>query len=485
MHVTPMQPVGEAPVLLWFRNDLRLADHAALNAAAATCRPVVPVFVLDETLAGVWMPGRASRWWLHHSLAALARQLGAQGSVLVLRRGRADAEVERLVEETGAAGVFAACAVEPWARAVDERLATSLAGREFGFRRVRTTTLFDPDALRTQAGGAFGVYSPFCRAAFAAGGPAPPAASQRMRPAALRLPSDRLDDWNLLPGDPSEMRELQETWTPGEAGARARLDAFIAEKLSGYMVQRDRLGADGTSMLSPHLHFGEISAAQTWHAVIATGPGRDSDKFLRELLWREFSMHLLWHHPDLPERPLRPGFAGMRWRRDPAGLSAWQEGRTGVPIVDAGMRQLRQIGWMHNRTRMIAASFLVKHLLISWQLGEAWFWDRLVDADLANNSASWQWVTGCGTDPAPYFRVFNPVLQSKKLDPDGAYIRRWLPELAELGDDFIHAPWEVPATALRRAGVELGRSYPRPIVDLSAGRLRAMDAYAAMSRGTA
>jgi deoxyribodipyrimidine photo-lyase len=249
------------------------------------------------------------------------------------------------------------------------------------------------------------------------------------------------------------------------------------------MVQRDRLGADGTSMLSPHLHFGEISAAQTWHAVLATGPGRDSDKFLRELLWREFSMHLLWHHADLPERPLRPGFAGMRWRRDPAGLRAWQQGRTGVPIVDAGMRQLLLTGWMHNRARMIAASFLVKHLLISWQLGEAWFWARLVDADLANNSASWQWVAGCGADPAPYFRIFNPVLQSKKLDPDGTYIRRWVPELTELDDEFIHAPWEVPSEALRRAGVELGQSYPYPIIDLSAGRLRAMDAYAAMSRG--
>jgi deoxyribodipyrimidine photo-lyase len=477
-----MQPLSEAPVLLWFRNDLRLADHAALNAAAATGRPVVPVFVLDDDSAGASAPGEASRWWLHHSLAALARQLRAQGSELVLRRGRADAEIERLAEETGSAGVFAGTAVEPWARAADERLATSLGACELGFRRVRTTTLFDPDALRTHAGGAFSVYSPFCRAASAAGGPAPPTASGRIRAATVRPLSDRLDDWNLLPADSDRLRALQETWTPGEAGARARLDAFIAERLSHYMVRRDRLGADGTSMLSPHLHFGEISAAQVWHATLSTDPGRDSDKFLRELLWREFSMHLLWHHADLPEQPLRAGFAGMRWRRDPAGLSAWQEGRTGVPIVDAGMRQLRAIGWMHNRARMITGSFLVKHLLISWQLGEAWFWDRLVDADLANNSASWQWVAGCGADPAPYFRIFNPVLQSKKHDPDGTYIRRWVPELTELDDDSIHAPWEVPTRALRRAGVELGESYPHPIVDLSESRLRALDAYAAMSR---
>jgi len=480
-----MQPAAEPPVLLWFRNDLRLADHAALNAAAATGRPVIPVFVLDEGSAGAWAPGGASCWWLHHSLGALARQLRAQGSELVLRRGRADAEIERLVEETGATGAFAGYAVEPGARAVDERLATSLAGREFGFRRVRTTTLFDPDALRTHAGGPFGVYSPFCRAASAAGGPAPPAGSEQIRAATLRPPSDQLDDWKLLPADSAELRGLQETWTPGEADARARLEAFVAEKLSRYMVQRDLIGADSTSMLSPHLHFGEISAAQAWHAALSAGPGRGSDKFHRELLWREFSMHLLWHHPDLPEQPLRPGFAGMHWRRDPAGLSAWQQGRTGVPIVDAGMRQLWHIGWMHNRARMIAASFLVKHLLISWQLGEAWFWSRLVDADLANNSASWQWVAGCGTDPAPYFRIFNPVLQSKKFDPDGTYIRRWVPELTELDDDSIHAPWEVPTAALHRAGVKLGRNYPHPIVDLSAGRQRALDAYTAMNRGTA
>jgi len=480
-----VQPVSEAPVLLWFRNDLRLADHAALNAAAATGRAVIPVFVLDEGSAGAWAPGGASRWWLHHSLAALARQLRAQGSELVLRRGRADAAIERLMEETGAAGVFAGTAVEPWARAADERMAMMLAGREFGFRHVRTTTLFELEALRTHAGGPFGVYSPFCRAASAAGGPAPPAASGRIRAATVRPPSDQLGDWKLLPTDSDRLRGLQESWTPGEAGARARLDAFIAEKLSHYMVQRDRLGTDGTSMLSPHLHFGEISPAQVWHATLSAEPGRDSDKFRRELLWREFSTHLLWHHADLPEQPLRRGFAGMRWRRDPAGLSAWQEGRTGVPIVDAGMRQLRAVGWMHNRARMIVASFLVKHLLISWQLGEAWFWDRLVDADLANNSASWQWVAGCGTDPAPYFRIFNPVLQSKKHDSDGTYIRRWVPELTELDDDSIHAPWEVPTTALRRASVALGKSYPHPIVDLSEGRLRALNAYAAMSRGAA
>jgi deoxyribodipyrimidine photo-lyase len=477
--------VAAEPVLLWFRNDLRLDDHAALNAAAAMGRPVVPVFILDENSPGAWAPGGASRWWLHHSLAALARPLAAQGSGLVLRRGGAHDEISRLVEETRAAGVFAGYGIEPWARATDERLATTLSAHGVDLRLFRTTALFEPDVLRTQASGPFGVYSPFCRAAFAAGGPPPPVITQRLPPVSTLPPSDRLEDWNLPDARSDLGAGLHGTWTPGEVGARARLDAFISQKLSRYVARRDRLGVDGTSMLSPHLHFGEISPAQAWHAVIAAGPSRDGDKFLRELLWREFSMHLLWHHPDMPEQPLRAGFAEMRWRQDPAGLLAWQQGNTGVPIVDAGMRQLSHIGWMHNRVRMIVASFLVKHLLISWQTGAAWFWDTLVDADLANNSANWQWVAGCGADAAPYFRVFNPVLQSRKFDPDGAYIRRWVPELMELDDHFVHEPWEAPTAALRRAGLELGRNYPHPIVDLSAGRLRALDAYAAINRGAA
>ena len=292
--------------------------------------------------------------------------------------------------------------------------------------------------------------------------------------------SDRLEDWDLLPSRPDWAGGLRATWTPGESGAQARLRVFLDRNLAGYAGFRDHPGQCVTSMLSPHLHFGELSAAQVWHGVNALQPSKDSDKFIRELLWREFSIHLLWQHPDLPEVPLRREFAGMPWRDDASALAAWQRGRTGIPIVDAGMRQLWETGWMHNRVRMIAASVLIKHLLIPWQAGEAWFWDTLVDADLANNAASWQWVAGCGADAAPYFRIFNPTLQGRKFDAEGVYVRRFVPELSQLSSADIHAPWEAPEPALAQAGVILGQTYPHPIVNLAAGRARALAAYEAV-----
>ncbi len=268
----------------------------------------------------------------------------------------------------------------------------------------------------------------------------------------------------------------------GEAAAHDRLHRFISGALADYAAGRDRPRTEGTSRLSPHLHWGEISPRQVWDAARAI-EGRGSGKFVGELLWREFSIHLLWHQPQLPDHPLRAAFAAMTWRDDQAGLWAWQRGRTGVPIVDAGMRQLWRTGWMHNRVRLIAASFLVKHLLIDWRAGEAWFWDTLVDADLANNSASWQWVAGSGTDSAPFVRIFNPVLQARKFDPDGDYVRTYVPELARLPAPDIHAPWDAPEEALGGAGIELGRTYPRPILDLAAGRARALAAYGRLGSG--
>jgi deoxyribodipyrimidine photo-lyase len=281
-----------------------------------------------------------------------------------------------------------------------------------------------------------------------------------------------------LPEHPDWAAGLRQTWTPGEAGAAERAQAFLHRGLAGYAAARDHPAQDGTSMLSPHLHFGEISAAQLWHLAHRYPDGAGRKTFIREVLWREFSANLLWNNPALPEEPLRPEFAAMPWRDDPAGQRAWQKGRTGIPIVDAGMRQLWQIGWMHNRVRMIVASFLIKHLMLPWQDGEAWFWDTLVDADLASNAGNWQWVAGCGADAAPYFRIFNPLLQGRKFDPEGHYVRRFVPELAGLGADNIHAPWEAPSAELARAGVVLGKDYPRPIVDLAEGRARALQAYA-------
>ena len=466
----------DAPVIIWFRNDLRLHDHTALTAAAATGRPVLPLFVLDEDAAGKWAPGGASRWWLHHSLASLGRALEERGSRLVLRRGDTVRVLGEVAEETRADTIHTGAPVEPWARKLNESVAEALQGVVLHVHR--TATLFDLDAIRTQDGGIYGVFTPFSRAC-------------RARPVADPLPlprrfaspgrplGERLEDWALLPRKPDWAGGLRETWHPGEDGAHTRLERFL-DRLRHYGERRNLPGEDGTSMLSPHLHWGELSPVQVWHVADRhageTGEaGREA--FLNELLWREFAAYLLWHHPTLPEKPLRPEFARMPWRRDRRALEAWQSGRTGVPIVDAGMRQLWRLGWMHNRVRMIVGSFLVKHLLVRWQDGEAWFWDTLCDADLASNAASWQWVAGCGADAAPFFRVFNPVLQGHKFDPEGSYVRRFVPELARLDARHIHAPWDAPPILLRSAGVVLGETYPLPIVDLAEGRARALDAF--------
>ncbi|MCX7384154.1 MAG: deoxyribodipyrimidine photo-lyase [Alphaproteobacteria bacterium] len=452
------------PVILWFRRDLRLADNPALIAAAATGRPVLAVYVHDEATAGAWAPGGAARWWLHHSLGALAVGLAAIGGRLVLRRGRYAEVIPALVAETRAVAVHAALPVEPWAR---DALRAMKAALPVPLVIHPGPLLHHPEAIRTKTGRPYTVFTPFARA-FLALGDVPPPQPAPARIDAHPAPSDRLDDWRLLPATPDWAGGLRAAWAPGEAGAQAALDRFAAGAARFYAERRDFPAEAATSRLSPHLAFGEISPRQAWSA--------GGEKFRAELLWREFSAHLLWHHQDLPDAPLRAQFAGMPWRDDRAGLAAWQRGRTGIPIVDAGMRELWQTGWMHNRVRMIVASFLVKHLLIDWRHGEAWFWNTLVDADLAANAASWQWVAGSGADAAPYFRIFNPVLQGRRFDPDCAYVRGFVPELASLPTRFIHAPWEAPP-ALRPP------AYPAPIVDLAAGRARALAAFAAIGKG--
>jgi deoxyribodipyrimidine photo-lyase len=473
-----------APVIWWIRQDLRLTDNAALEAAVAAGGPVIPLYVLDDEAAGAWAPGGASRWWLHHSLASLAAALRARGARLILRRGRAEEVLPAVAAETGARVVHAGRLYEPWARARDKRVAAALAERGIAIEGARTALLFEPWEIRTKTGGPYGVYTPFSRACFAAPAPAQP------RPAPARIPSpaahpasEDLDAWGLLPTRPDWAGGLRETWTPGEEGAAARLSAFTARALARYDETRNRPDLLGTSRLSPHLHWGEVSPAAVWHAALAAGAARGAatETFLKELLWREFSHHLLWHRPEMPEEALKPAFSLFPWRNDSTALAAWQKGRTGYPIVDAGMRQLWQTGWMHNRVRMITASFLVKHLLLPWQAGEAWFWDTLVDADLAVNSASWQWVAGSGADAAPYFRIFNPVLQGEKFDPDGTYVRRYVPELAKLPPSVIHRPWEAPPVLLAGAGVRLGQTYPAPIVEHGAARARALAALATIS----
>jgi deoxyribodipyrimidine photo-lyase len=471
----------DPPAVVWFRDDLRLRDQAALQAAIDTGRPVLPVFILDDHSPGRWALGSASRWWLHHSLAALQGALAHHGVPLTLRRGDSAAIIAEIADASGATDVFTGGLADPWARRVNEAASEAMTAK---LHTMRTRTLFHPDSVHTKTGSAYSVYTPFANACLALGRPKPPLSEPDKIRSAPDMRSERLEDWALLPTKPDWAGGLRATWTPGEAGAMDRAEAFLTHGLAGYPVARDRPAAGGTSMLSPHLHFGEISVVQLWHIVQRRPNSRGREIFIRELLWREFCANLLWHHPDLPEAPLKPEFAAMPWRDDKPSLEAWQRGRTGVPIVDAGMRQLWQMGWMHNRVRMIVASFLVKHLMLPWQAGEAWFWDTLVDADLGNNSVNWQWVAGCGADAAPYFRIFNPVLQGRKFDPEGDYVRHFVPELADLPPRHVHAPWDLAPDVLARAGVTLGTTYPRPIVALAEGRARALEAYASIRSPT-
>ncbi len=478
--------MSPAPILLWFRQDLRLADHRALAAAIAAGRPVIPVYVLDDETPGLWKMGGASRWWLHNSLEALASDLEGLGSRLIFKRGSSRDLIIELMEETGADSVYVSRSYEPWARALEEDLAENLESRGWTLHRFQGALLFEPETPKTKAGDPFRVFTPFYKACLSLGAPKPPLPRPK---SSLSAPADwpgseGLDDWGLLPRSPDWTGGLREAWQPGEAGAEARLSAFLDEAMTGYSEKRDRPDQLGTSRLSPHLHFGEISPHRCWQAVenrlAAGGGGKDANgsrSFLRELVWREFSYHLLFHWPDLPTKAFRPEFEEFPWDKDEAAIRAWQRGLTGYPIVDAGMRELWETGWMHNRVRMITASFLIKDLLIPWQVGEKWFWDTLVDADLASNSASWQWVAGSGADAAPYFRVFNPVLQGRKFDPKGDYVRRYVPELAKLDARHLHAPWEAPAEALKAAGITLGDTYPKPIVDHGHARQRALQAY--------
>lgn len=476
----------DRPILVWLRQDLRLADHPALTAAMSSGQPVIPVYVLDDQTPGAWRMGGASRWWLGMSLPVLARSLAAIGSRLVVRRGATLAEILRLVEDTGAMAVYATRALEPWAVALEGQLKAKLEASDCAFRRFSGALLFEPEQVRTQSGDPFRVYSPFARAIDALAAPRRPLpAPERLRAPSVWPSSLANEDLALLPTRPDWAGGLSGSWQPGEAGARVRLTTFIEDAVGSYKTMRDRPDVAGTSRLSPYLHFGEISPNTCWYAAQqAADAGRASAtgvaKFCRELLWREFSYHLLHQFPALPEAPFKADYAAFPWRADPSGLRAWQRGLTGYPIVDAGMRELWTTGYMHNRVRMVAASFLVKDLLVPWQEGAAWFWDTLVDADLANNSASWQWVAGCGADAAPYFRIFNSIKQGVTFDPEGAYVRTYVPELALLPTPHIHAPFEAPADVLAAAGVELGKTYPRPIVDHKAARGRALEALASI-----
>jgi deoxyribodipyrimidine photo-lyase len=475
-----------SPTLLWFRQDLRLQDNLALAAAVARGGPVLPIYVVDDEGEGTWRPGAASRWWLHHSLAALDAALRERGSQLILARGESGAVLRRLVDETGAGAVFWNRRYEPAAIARDIAIKRELAARGIEAASFNSALLHEPHTIANKQGRPFQVFSAYWRHCLSREVERPVRSGRRPLPAPVRWPrASGLDELELLPRR-DWAAGFGDCWEPGEVGALTRLRRFAANGLDDYAEERDVPAHAGTSRLSPHLHFGEIGPRQVWAAVQARSresgvfpPGKGAAIFLNEIGWREFAHHLLFHFPHTPVQPLREEFSRFAWAGDPGGETwrAWRQGRTGYPIVDAGMRELWRTGWMHNRVRMIVASFLVKHLRLSWTAGAAWFWDTLVDADLANNTLGWQWSAGCGADAAPYFRIFAPVLQGRKFDPEGGYVRRWVPELAGLPARWVHAPWEAPAGVLRGAGVRLGETYPQPIVDHATARAEALAAF--------
>ncbi len=469
----------QQPVIVWFRRNLRLTDNAALRAASETGRPVIGVYVHDDEALG-----GASRWWLHHSLTALRQNLETIGAGLVVRCADPVEELGRLAATTGATSICYSRRYDARSRDIELRLART-AGDDIELRAFDDDHLVAPSSLASQSGRPYKVFTPFWRAASSSlePPPRPLPAPRRLAAPDLVVESLAIEDLGLLPRAPDWSGGLAETWTPGEAGALAQLERAALDA-PHYSAVRDRPDLDRTSRLSPALHFGEIGPRQVWHALKAAAHEENShsgiDALIRQLYWREFSHYLLYHFPSLPTKPMRPEFEHFPWVEDDALLKAWQRGRTGYPIVDAGMRQLWHSGWMHNRVRMIVASFLVKNLLVPWQRGAAWFLDTLVDADLANNSAGWQWVAGCGADAAPYFRIFNPVLQGKKFDPAGDYVRRWVPELADMPDRHVHEPWQADGLTLELAGLKPGVDYPLPIVELKPSRERALAAYDAL-----
>ncbi len=471
--------MGNKSAIVWFRNDLRLTDNPALRAAVAD-HQVLPVFIFDMEAEGDWPLGGASRVWLHHSLSSLEESLEALGSTLVIRQGSTIETLQKLISETSADAVFFNRRYEPASRAIEENLIAALEKLEVKCHAFDSSLLFPPSTILTKEGNPYKVFTPFWRAFRE---PEKPVRKPSEINTISKVPASKsVASLKLLPTI-NWSEGIDAAWEPGEPGAQKRLRAFLKEGLSEYKTGRDRPDKSLVSRMSPYLHFGEIGPRNLWHAVrhkMDEDPKAQSsgEGFLRELAWREFAYNLLYSFPDTQDQPLRPEFKAFPWEDNHKYLKAWQTGNTGYPLVDAGMRELWTTGWMHNRVRMVVASFLVKHLLISWQEGAAWFWDTLVDADLANNTLGWQWTAGCGADAAPYYRIFNPMTQAERFDPDGQYIRKWVPEIAKLKTKWISKPWMAPEEELTAAGVKLGKDYPMPIVDHSPARQRALEAFA-------
>lgn len=456
-------------VIVWLRRDLRLSDHPSF-ALAAEAAQVIPVFIWSPEDEGDWATGSASRWWLYHSLARLNDSLMKLGSRLVIRRGPSVRALLDLQRETGARRVV--WNEQPGAafRQRDTDVTTALRAQGVTVEVQHGATLRPPGQVLTGEGNHYQVFTPFWRSSLKHKVATPLPVPKQLPSVPRTLKSLSLDELELIPRI-TWYKGMEASWEIGEAAAQAKLQRFVAEWVHGYDTQRDIPSVLGTSRLSPHLHFGEISPRQVWHTLLKL-PGNGAETYRREIGWREFAYDLLFHQPQTADHPLRAEFADFPWRDDQDGLRRWQQGMTGYPIVDAGMRELWTTGWMHNRVRMIVASFLVKDLLIDWRQGARWFWDTLVDADLASNTLGWQWAGGCGADAAPFFRIFNPVLQSEKFDANGEYIKHWVPELKHLKGKALHAPWTSHGKL----------DYPKPVVDHSAARERALQAFDRLKR---
>lgn len=462
-----------SPSIVWFRDDLRLGDHPALNAAIHRGGPLILLYIREKDAAR--KPGGAKRVWLHHSLQALKSDIEDRGGALILRTGLAADVIDALIEDSGARAVFWNRRYHEPDRDRDAAIKEALTERDVAVESFKANLLVEPWEVRTKAGTPYKVFTPFWRAAKDGMEVSDPLPAPKKLECVDKVLSAALDDWGLLPTQPDWGSKMLNHHTPGEAGAIARLTDFLDGPIEDYAQGRDRPDKALTSKLSPHLAHGEISPRQIWDAC------KDNEvtsrKFLSEIGWREFSYTLLFYNPDLATENFADGYEAMEWDHDDQAFEAWTKGQTGYPFVDAGMRQLWATGWMHNRVRMVVASFLIKHLMIDWRDGEDWFWDCLLEADLASNAASWQWVAGTGADAAPYFRVFNPFGQGEKFDPNGDYVRQWVPELKDLPNKYIQQPWTAPDKVLNAAGIELDRDYPEPIVDHKQARERVLEAY--------
>jgi len=472
--------VGTA--IIWFRQDLRLQDNPAWARALDKGHELVPLYIHAPAEAGEWAPGGAARWWLHHALEDLHAQLAEHDFRLILRQGESEKVLLDLVSETDAEAVYWNRCYEPHRTAIDGRIKSDLKKADIDCWSGNASLLYEPWEVATKAGQPYKVFTPFSRACGQLSRRSPVKAKGKPRAPKTWPESLGLSELGLLPEIDWD-EGIEKAWTPTRKGGWGRLGAFLKNAVDNYDEARDLPATDGTSRLSPYLHFGQIGPREIAETLASQKQTKGLKAFDNEIVWREFAYHVLYHFPDTPTQPLQPKFERFPWESDKQLLRAWQKGRTGYPIVDAGMRQLWRDGWMHNRVRMIVGSFLVKHLLHSWVDGARWFWDTLVDADLASNTLGWQWAGGCGADAAPYFRIFNPITQGKKFDADGAYVREYVPELKKVPDKYLHEPWDMPEEVQRACGVILGETYPHPVIEHRKGRERALEAFESVKEG--